>query len=105
MRFSRLRKQEFERENPSRLPDASTVATTILLSLVIAVALTLGRVEARTASAGVRNMRVIDVWRAMLDNLPDQAPGIFTREVVIVMLIVGLISFAYMLAVTLRVPR
>lgn len=82
-----------------------TAGWTALLVAGLGLALTQLRVDTRNARGEHRVVPVLDVWRALLDNLPTQAPAVFSHGVVLALLLIGLIAFAYAIVATLRLPR
>ena len=81
-----------------------TALLTALLFGVFALAVARGEVVLRGGQRIGRTMRIVDVWRALLDNLPPQAPGWLGREVLLVLLALAGVAMAYVLVATLRLP-
>lgn len=63
------------------------------------------RVETRNARGQQREARVVEVWRAALDHLPQQAPAVLQRDVLLALLALAAVAFAYVLVATARLPR
>ena len=81
-----------------------TALLTALLAAVFALGIAFGRVTVRGGRVGQREMPIVDVWRAFLDNLPAQAPGVLSRGVLLVLLALAVVAAAYVLVATLRLP-
>jgi hypothetical protein len=81
-----------------------TALLTAMLAAVFALGIALGRVTVRGGRGGQRVMPIVDVWRAFLDNLPAQAPGVLSRVVLLVLLALAVVAAAYVLVATLRLP-
>ena len=81
-----------------------TALLTALLAAVFALGIAFGRVTVRGGQGGRRVMPIIDVWRAFLDHLPPQAPGLLSRGVLLVLLALAVVAAAYVLVATLRLP-
>ncbi len=81
-----------------------TALLTALLAAVFALGIAFGQVTVRGGRGGRRVMPIVDVWRAFLDNLPTQAPGILSRGVLLVLLALAVVAAAYVLVATLRLP-
>ena len=81
-----------------------TALLTALLAAVFALGIAFGWVTVRGARSGRRPMAIVDVWRAFLDNLPAQAPGVLSREVLLILLALAVVAAAYVLVATLRLP-
>src|SRR5919199_2194007 len=81
-----------------------TVLLTALLAAVFALGIAFGRVTVRGGQSGRHVMPIVDVWRAFLDHLPPQAPGLLSRGVLLVLLALAVVAFAYVLVATLRLP-
>ena len=77
---------------------------TALLAAVFALGIRFGQVTVRGVRGGWRVMAIVDVWRAFLDNLPPQAPGVLSREVLLVLLALAVVAAAYVLVATQRLP-
>ena len=84
---------------------AGTALLTGLLAGVFALGVARGRLVVRTGQGGERLVPIVDVWRALLDNLPPQAPGLLSRDLLLVLLVLAGIAGAYVLVATLRLPR
>jgi hypothetical protein len=90
----------------SRFPaDASTLLLTASFSVIFVAIAVFGRVEARTASSGPQDMRIIDIWRAALDGVPAQAPVFLTFEVLSVLSFIAIVAISYAIAITIRFSR
>ena len=81
-----------------------TALLTALLAAVFALGIAFGQVTVRGVRGGRRVMPIVDVWRAFLDNLPAQAPGVLSREVLLILLALAVVAAAYVLVATLRLP-
>src|SRR5919199_2361646 len=81
-----------------------TALLTALLAAVFALGIAFGRVTVRGGQGGRRVMPIVDVWRAFLDHLPPQAPGVLSRGVLLVLLALAVVAAAYVLVATLRLP-
>ena len=81
-----------------------TALLTALLAAVFALGIAFGRVTVRGGRGGQRVLPIVDVWRAFLDNLPAQAPGVLSRGVLLVLLALAVVAAAYVLVATLRLP-
>jgi hypothetical protein len=82
----------------------ATALLTALLAAVFALGIAFGQVTVRGVRGGRRPMVIVDVWRAFLDNLPPQAPGVLSRGVLLVLLALAVVAAAYVLVATLRLP-
>ena len=78
-----------------------TAITVALLGGMVFVA----RVETRTSDGDRREMRVIDVWREVLQAIPAEAPAVFTETLMAVLLITALIGIAYIIVAIMRLPQ
>jgi hypothetical protein len=83
----------------------ATAALTGLVTVVLALLIVFVRVDTRNAEGVHRHRRIISVWRATLDHLPSAAPAFLGRDVLVVLLALALIAFAYVLVATARLPR
>ena len=81
-----------------------TALLTALLAAVFALGIAFGRVTVRGGRSGQRVVPIVDVWRAFLDHLPQQAPGVLSREALLVLLALAVVAAAYVLIATLRLP-
>jgi hypothetical protein len=89
---------------PLRRRGVATALLTALLAAVFALGIAFGRVTVRGGRSGQREAPIVDVWRAFLDNLPPQAPGVVSRGVLLVLLALAVVAAAYALVATLRLP-
>jgi hypothetical protein len=81
-----------------------TALLTALLFGVFALGVARGEVVLHGGQGIGRTMRIVDIWRELLDNLPPQAPGWLGREVLLALLVLGGVAMAYVLVATLRLP-
>ena len=81
-----------------------TALLTTLLAAVFALGITFGQVTVRGGRGGRRVVPIVDVWRAFLDHLPPQAPGVLSQGVLLVLLTLAVVAAAYVLVATLRLP-
>ena len=81
-----------------------TALLTGLLAGAFALGVARGEVTVRGGQGGRRVMPIVDVWGAFLDRLPPQAPDWVSRELMLILLVLAGIAFAYVLAATLRLP-
>jgi hypothetical protein len=105
MRFYRSRGSVGAGRSDSIFLDGITLAITALFAAIFLTIALLGRVEARTGSAGPREMRIIDIWRAALDSIPAEAPAFLTREILTAMMLIAILALSYALAITIRYSR
>lgn len=82
-----------------------TALLTAALAGAFALGVARGRLVVRDGGGGERVVPVVDVWRALLDKLPLQAPGLFERGPLLVLLALATLAAAYALVATLRLPR
>jgi hypothetical protein len=82
----------------------ATALLTALLAAVFALGIAFGQVTVRGGRGGRRPMAIVDVWRAFLDNLPPQAPGVLSRGMLLALLALAVVAAAYVLVATLRLP-
>ena len=81
-----------------------TALLTALLAGVFALGIAFGQVTVRGGRGGRRVAPIVDVWRAFLDHLPPQAPGVLSQGVLLVLLALAVVAAAYVLVATLRLP-
>ncbi len=81
-----------------------TALLTALLAGVFALGIAFGQVTVRGGRGGRRVVPIVDVWRAFLDHLPPQAPGVLSQGVLLVLLALAVVAAAYVLVATLRLP-
>jgi ABC-type uncharacterized transport system permease subunit len=82
-----------------------TAGLTLLVAALLGLLMFSMHVTTRNAQGQRRDARVVDIWRTMLNHLPAQAPGFLQREVLVALLIVAVVAFAYVLVATARLPR
>lgn len=80
----------------------ATVLGTAALTLVFAAIVAFARLPVRDGSGTIRTMRVLDVWLALLDHLPPEAPAWLSRGPLTVALLVSMVALAYALVATLQ---
>lgn len=79
-----------------------TATGTIALALVFALVVAFARWPVRDSAGVVRTERVLDVWRALLDHLPPEAPFVLTRAPLTIALVAALLALAYAIVATLQ---
>lgn len=82
--------------------DLGVVAATGVLASVFALLLWRLQLPVRDSNGATKTMRVLDVWLALLDHLPPEAPAFLTRGPLSFALVVALIALAYVFVATLR---
>lgn len=95
------------RAAPRRSPPdglASAVLTLVVAGCFTGLAFG-GRIAVRDGAGGWRVLRVAEVWRAMLDHLPPEAPAVLGRVPLLLALAIGGLALAYALVATVRLPR
>lgn len=89
-----------------RLNDArsgvATVLGTAALTVVFTAIVAFARLPVRDGSGAIRTMRVLDVWLALLDHLPPEAPAWLSRGPLTVALLAAMVALAYALVATLQ---
>lgn len=83
-------------------PGVVTVLGTVGLTMAFAAIVVFARVPVRDGSGGIRSMRVLDVWLALLDHLPPEAPAWLSRGPLTVALLAAMVALAYALVATLQ---
>ncbi|MDP9371319.1 MAG: hypothetical protein M3Q65_02450 [Chloroflexota bacterium] len=85
-----------------------TALLTVALAALFALAVDRGRIVVRVPRGDVweyRAMPIAAVWHTLLDRLPPEAPGLFNRDLLTVLLMLAGLASAYVIVATLRLPR
>lgn len=89
-----------------RRGNASSRVTTVLgttaLTVVFATIVAFARLPVRDSNGAIRTMRILDVWLALLDHLPPEAPAWLSRGPLTVALLLAMVALAYALVATLQ---
>lgn len=86
----------------SARPRAGTLLGAAGLTMAFAFIVAFARLPVRDGSGAIRTMRVLDVWLALLDHLPPEAPAWLSRGPLAVALLAAMVALAYALVATLQ---
>ncbi len=89
-------------------PGVVTALLTVALAGLFAFAAERGEVIVRVPRDNVwlyYPASVAGIWRALLDRLPPEAPGLLERGPLAILLALAGLAFAYAIVATLRLPR
>ncbi len=89
-------------------PAIITALLTVALAGLLAFAAERGEVIVRVPRDNVwlyYPASVAGIWRALLDRLPPEAPGLLERGPLTILLALAGLAFAYAIVATLRLPR
>jgi hypothetical protein len=90
---------------PARSPAFATAALSLIVAGCFAALALVGRIAIRDGAGRWRVLRIVEIWRALLDHLPPETPTALGRAPLMLALGVGGLALAYALVATLRLPQ
>lgn len=82
-----------------------TLLLALALAGVLALGASFGQITTRNAAGEERTTPIVAIWRAFFDRLPREAPGILSATPLLIGLVVAILTLAYVLVATLRLPE
>ena len=92
-------------KTPRRSEATVTAGLTAILTLLLLGIAMLIPLETRNARGEQREMTAFNVWREMLENVPDDAPFFLTTSTLTILSIFALVTVAYVIVAIARLPR
>lgn len=82
-----------------------TLLLTCALAGMLALATSFGYLTTHNAVGEERTIPIVAIWQAFFARLPQDAPGILSATPLLLGLVVAILTLAYVLVATLRLPE